>query len=162
MNNNNTYTLENLPIEIGTNQFYCLCRRNGKIMIGNILGTSALTGYGLYEINGKQYKVFPSDTFKEDKYETVVGDRISCYLHYQDFVKAYYEHLEAKAKKSRLSQRQDTLLISLRLYADKQNQLPEDMTLKYSKIKKRLLNTQQRISPDSREDLKNITMNSMS
>lgn len=97
--NNNTYTLETLPIEIGTNQFYCLCRRNGKIMIGNIIGTSALTGYGLYEINGRQFKVFPSDTFKEDKYETVVGDRISCYLNYQDFVKAYYEHLEAKAKK---------------------------------------------------------------
>lgn len=97
--NNNTYTLETLPIEIGTNQFYCLCRRNGKIMIGNIIGVSALTGYGLYEINGRQYKVFPSDTFKEDKYETVVGDRISCYLHYQDFVKAYYEHIEAKAKK---------------------------------------------------------------
>ena len=97
--NNNTYTLETLPIEIGTNQFYCLCRRNGKIMIGNIIGVSALTGYGLYEINGRQYKVLPSDTFKENKYETVVGDRISCYLHYQDFVKAYYEHLEAKAKK---------------------------------------------------------------
>ena len=99
MNNENVYTLENVPVMIGPTQFYCLCRRNGKIMIGNIIGVSALTGYGLYEINGRQYKVFPNDTFKEDKYETVVGDRISCYLHYQDFINAYYEHLEAKAKK---------------------------------------------------------------
>ena len=69
-------------------------------MIGNILGTSALTDYSLYEINGYRYKVSPYGAFKENKTEIHLdGDKIYCFLNYQDFLNSYYTYLEEKKKK---------------------------------------------------------------
>ena len=103
MEKNNTYILETLPTEINHNQFYCFNESNGKIMIGNIIGKSALKDQQLYEVDNVTYLVPDYLALDESIQTTKLRDGTQCFLYYQDFLKEYTEYrCNKKAKTTSL------------------------------------------------------------
>jgi len=90
------YTLDTVPEDIGINQFYCYNTRNGAIIIGEILGKSAIYSQNVYIISGIMYKTY--DGFESNIRTMTLGHKFKCFLDYQRFVKAYSEYLANKEK----------------------------------------------------------------
>ena len=90
------YTLDTVPEDIGINQFYCFNKKNGTIIIGEILGKSAIYSQNVYCINGDIFKTH--DGFEGNTRTMTLDRKFECFLDYQRFVKAYNAYLLTKEK----------------------------------------------------------------
>lgn len=95
------YTIDTVPETLYYNQFYCYNKRTGEIMIGTIVGKSALTNSSMYNINGVTYKVYSGSGFNGNTREIELNNngKLRCFLDYDEFVKNYKSDIIAKEKR---------------------------------------------------------------
>lgn len=104
MNNSGiNYTIDNLPTDIGSNQFYCYDMKNGNIKIGEILGKSASSARTLIKIDDFEITcTFFSDGPNVIYYpRTKSAGQYKCFNNQQEFLADYYKFLEARAARKK-------------------------------------------------------------
>lgn len=93
---NNEYTLENLPTTITEDQFYCYSTKTGKIILGEVIGISAITKKMHYKIFGRTYERYG---WFENGVNMFTENGFKFFPNYQEFIKSYNEYLLSKVKK---------------------------------------------------------------
>jgi hypothetical protein len=93
--------LGDIPEKLEDNQFYCFNKKNGEITIGEIIGVSVTSYWGMYKIGKREIKI--NYVFSEYTRSFKINNDETAFKDYQDLLDAYTKYAEKKVKKAAAS-----------------------------------------------------------